>query len=76
MRFLTQIFQERQGQNDPHGHKHHQVVAVQVPFTAERSEMLAGRRHRLVAALRTGREPTRSSPPEPGTFESLRAART
>lgn len=76
MRFLTQIFQERQGQNDPDGHEHHQVVAVQVPFAAKRCETLAGRRHRLVAAFRTGQGLTRSSPPVPGTLGSLRAART
>lgn len=35
-RVLTQIFKERQRQDDSDGHEHHQVVPVQVPLTAER----------------------------------------
>lgn len=31
---LTQIFEEGQRQDDPDGHKYHQVVPVQVPFAA------------------------------------------
>lgn len=35
---LTQIFEEGQRQDDPDGHKYHQVVPVQVPFAAGESE--------------------------------------
>lgn len=34
MDLLTQVFQHGQRQDDPEGHKHNQVVSVQVPLTA------------------------------------------
>lgn len=74
VRFLTQIFEERQRQNDSNRDKHHQVVPIQVPFTAKRlnrgqSLYTSHVEHKKVQRL------TQSFPLGPGMLGSLQAAR-
>lgn len=59
---LTQIFEEGQRQDDPDGHKYHQVVPVQVPFAA--GEFGRGQSrlfHRASAEFSVGAHPELSS---------------